>query len=207
MFRYVAPVAVLATVVLSGTTAHAEEAELQQKFLVSTRAYSSVYTTVEQAPPSSVTVAGTLYPGANVGVRLSLGQGRWSSNPQVFLGWSPIDGTLVEGWSVGIWGRNDSPTPAVDERYGAAYGLSFTEYKNTSRGNLVENTYEAGVRMSIAADGSHSTANGDPLGQAVVGFASQVLILDDILVGPAGEVRIGNDRAPWVITAGIRMSI
>ena len=40
MFRYVAPVAALATVVLSGTAAHAEEAELQQ-FLVSVRAYSS----------------------------------------------------------------------------------------------------------------------------------------------------------------------
>ena len=207
MFRYIAPVAALAAIGLSGTTAHAEEAELQQKFLVSTRAYSSVYTTVEQAPAGSSEVAGTLYSGANVGVRLSLGQGRWSSDPQVYLGWSPIDGKLVEGWSVGIWGRNDSPSPSIDERYGAAYGLSFTEYKNTSRGNLVENTYEAGVRMSIAADGTHSTANGDPFGQAVVGFASQVLILDDILLGPAGEVRIGNDRAPWTITAGIRLSI
>ena len=62
MFRYIAPVAALAAIGLSGTTAHAEEAELQQKFLVSTRAYSSVYTTVEQAPAGSSEVAGTLYP-------------------------------------------------------------------------------------------------------------------------------------------------
>ena len=41
-----------------------------------------------------------------MGMRLSLGQGRWSLT-RMYLGWSPIDGKLVEGWSVGIWGRND----------------------------------------------------------------------------------------------------
>ena len=93
----------------------------------------------------------------------------------------------------------------IDERYGAAYGLSFTEYKNTSRGNLVENTYEAGVRMSIAADGTHSTANGDPW-QAVTGSPRRYSFSTTSCWGH-GEVRIGNDRAPWTITAGIRLSI
>jgi len=192
---------------LLGTPALAEEPELQSRFLVTGQVFSSLSTGVDNPAPGSEDMAGFVYPSTNLGFRVGLGQGKWSSNPRVYLGHMADGGDFVSGYTVGFWGRSDSPSPSIDERYATAYGLSFTHYDHTEKGRLVATTFEGGARFSSDATGAITPSSGSPLGQAVVGFATQRLLMDNILIGPSLELRIGNERAPWGAQLGLRVSI
>ena len=73
--------------------------------------------------------------------------------------------------------------------------------------HVVANTFEGGARFSVDETGALTQSSGSPLGQAVVGMTSQRLLMDNVLLGPSLELRIGNERAPWGVQAGIRISI
>ncbi|HCH63654.1 MAG TPA: hypothetical protein DFR83_12685 [Deltaproteobacteria bacterium] len=190
-----------------GAHARAESSENQSRVLLTTNVYSSLLTGLDNPAPGAVDDVGFAYPSANLGLRIGIGQGRWSSDPRVYLGHMANGGDFVSGYTVGIWARNDSPSPSIAERRGAVYGMSFTHYSSSDEGRLLVNTVEAGSRFSIDASGDHTMASGSPLGQAVVGLTTQGLLLNNVLLGPSLELRIGNERAPWSGQVGIRVSI
>jgi hypothetical protein len=207
MHRHLVCLPALAGTLLLGTTAHAEQSELQDRVLVTAQVYSSLHTGLDFPESGPENTTGFVYPGANLGFRIGIGQGRWASDPRVYLGHMANGGDFVSGYTVGLWGRNGSPSPSIEERHEAAYGLSFTHYGQTEKGRLMVNTVEGGVRFSVREDGLAITSSGDPLGQAVLGYTTQSLVMDNVLFGPSMELRIGNEQAPWGAQFGIRLSI
>jgi hypothetical protein len=207
MYRNIVCLSALTGLLLLGTHAHAEEPDLQSRLLITTWAFSSLYTGVDAPTPGLDDKAGSVYPSANLGFRVGIGQGKWSSDPRVFLGHMANGGDFVSGYTVGFWGRSGSPSPSIDERYGAAYGLSFTHFSQTEKGRMVANTFEGGTRFSVNDSGAYTTPGASPLGQAVLVLTSQSLLMDNVLVGPSLEVRVGNDDVPWSGQVGIRLSI
>ena len=207
MVRNLVCFAALTAALCLGASARAESSETQSRLLLTTNVYSSLLTGLDSPAPGAVNDAGFAYPSTNLGVRIGIGQGRWSSDPRLYLGHLANGGDFVSGYTAGIWFRNDSPSPSIAERRGVAYGMSFTHFSQSDEGRHRVHTLEAGARFSLDARGDHTMASGSPLGQAVVGLTAQGLILNNVLLGPSIELRVGNERAPWSGQVGIRMSI
>ena len=207
MSRHIVGICTLSASLLMGASAHAEEAELQSRFLVTAQVYASMQTGVDNPLPGSSDTEGFVYPSANTGLRLGLGRGQWSKSPRVYLGHMADGGDFVEGFTVGVWARTGSPSPSLSERSESAYGLSYTHYDQTEQGRLLSTTVEGGVRVGIGADGELSTVNDVPLMQGMAAISTQALLMNNVLLGPLLELRVGNKYAPWSTQVGLRVSI
>ena len=207
MFKPAALMCMLIAGVCFGAPASgARKGKLKTVPLVSMRTFTSMHMVRDDQQTASGGEAGHLYLGGDVGARIAVGQGHWRSKPKVWMGTLSDPEQFSHGYGIGAWVRSSVPSPAVDERYGQAYGLSYTMLYTSDSGTLNSLTVDAGVRFSMDANDRHTTARGN-FGQAVLGLCSQVAVGDSFLLGPTGNILIANESAPWGAQVGLRMSI
>jgi hypothetical protein len=207
MSRFVAVLPLVACAVLASTASAAEsEPELEKKPLVWLQAYSSVQTIFDAAPRSAPDGDGSLRPGADIGLSVGLGQGKWSADPRVLPGFSGAQGNLEGGYAVGLWMRHSSANPARVEHGNVSFGLAATSFGKTGRGLMLANTFEAGARLSHDDQGRMTSEDTQTLGQVQLGISQQVAIFDSFLLGPAVSVDLPNKSTPWSMATGLRVS-
>ncbi len=207
MSRTAALLAVVTTTLSASSVGAAESApDLEQKPLVWIQAFTAVQTVFEAPPPSTPDREGSIRPGADLGLRVAVGQGKWSADPRVLPGYSGANGNLDRGYAVGLWAKYSAASPALPEHSAATFGVSASGFRKTSRDLMLVNTVEVGGRFSVDDQGRTTTESPASPGQVHLGISQQVALFDSFLVGPALSVDIGNKAAPSAMATGLRMS-